>query len=113
MENQWHLSKSIPIGLIVTVLLQLIVFTVFLTRLDNKVEVLEQWKIETNANRFTSSDAILHDYRITQNRTDIIQIYNKLDDIARDISAIKIALGVQDSVSVVDTVVKTDGIDIF
>lgn len=92
-DSSWHLDKKVPIGLIVTVIVQIVLIVIFFVKMDGRVEALEKQQIETSSNRFTSSDAALHAYKISQNREDITNIYTKLDMIQRDISAIKIAVG--------------------
>ena len=40
-EARWHLDKRVPIAIIFAFVLQTIYFTIFLTRLDSRVGVLE------------------------------------------------------------------------
>ena len=93
LDQNWHLDKKVSISLILVVLVQAISLVVFFVRMDNRINNLEKWKIETSANRFTISDGALHEYKINQNREDVIKIYTKLDQMQEDISAIRVAVG--------------------
>lgn len=102
-NNDWHLRKEISVGVIVGLVIQTIALITFFVRLDSRVEVLETFKVETASNRFTSSDAEMYSYRITENTSRIAenkklaldhelvvaQITSNLNSITTDIALIK------------------------
>ena len=41
INNHWHLDKRVPMSIILAIVLQTIYFTIFLTKLDSRVGVVE------------------------------------------------------------------------
>lgn len=48
LDNHWHLDKRVPLSIIVALILQSIYFTIFLTKLDGRVGVLEKDSVEVH-----------------------------------------------------------------
>lgn len=46
LDNHWHLDKRVPLSIILALILQTIYFTVFITKLDSRVGVLETQVVE-------------------------------------------------------------------
>ena len=42
LDNKWHLDKRVPLSIIIAILIQTVYFTVFITKLDSRVGVLEK-----------------------------------------------------------------------
>lgn len=77
LDNHWHLDKRIPIAIVFAFILQTIYFTVFITKLDSRVAVLEDDKIEI---RKTIQD--MAEIRVHQEY--ILKDLEKLDKFLRD-----------------------------
>ena len=93
-DADFHFTRTIPIGLIITILIQLAAVIWFTAKTDSRILALEEWKMETSQNRFTSKDGQLLTFQVEANSVHITRIYQKLDRIADDVTDIKIALGV-------------------
>ena len=93
-QAEWHLDKKVPIGLIIGVVTQLVLLVIFFVKMDNRIEAIENWKIETSANRFTSDDAVFLDYKISENQKQIVSMDEKLDTLVADMAAVKAALNI-------------------
>ena len=48
MDTHWHLDKRVPLAIVFAILLQTIYFTIFLTRLDDRVGYLEKDSVEVH-----------------------------------------------------------------
>lgn len=99
-SNAWHLDKKVPIGLMFAIFVQIIGLVLFFSKMDNRITAIEEWKIETSANRFTAQDALLMEYKVSQNQNGIIQFDQKLDTLIADMASVKAALNIQDHASV-------------
>lgn len=75
-KEQWHLSKSVPLSIIVVLLLQTIYFTVFITKLDSRVAVLEKDAIDTRKTIQDMAEIRIHQEYLTKK-------LDKLDDFLR------------------------------
>lgn len=77
LDNHWHLDKRVPLSIIVALILQTIYFTIFLTKLDSRVGVLEANSVEV---RETIKDMV--EIRIHQEY--MADKMEKLDNFLRD-----------------------------
>ena len=46
VSTHWHLDKRVPLSIIIALVLQTIYFTIFITKLDSRVGVLEKDSVE-------------------------------------------------------------------
>lgn len=91
-KNSWHLDKKIPIGLVVTICIQIVISIWYASKLDSRVIVLEKNEAKNEIVRISQKDIEFQDYKILLNARSVEKINGKLDSMARDINAIKIAV---------------------
>ena len=94
VTNDWHLNKGFSLSLIFTIIMQVVVIVFFFANMANRINNIEEWKTETVENRFTKSDGRLVEKDIKSNTRDVNRIYVKLDELQKDLTLIKVALGV-------------------
>lgn len=76
-DNHWHLDKRVPLSIIVALVLQTIYFTVFITKLDSRVGVLETQSVDIRKTISDMAEIKVHQGYI---RDDLKEIYNFLRD---------------------------------
>lgn len=62
-KESWHLNKSIPVSILVLILTQIVGFSVWITRLDSRVET------NTNTIVTVATDVKKNEAQISQQRT--------------------------------------------
>lgn len=62
--------------------------------MQNRIDKLELWQIETNSNRFTAQDAELIQYKVSENQKHSTAFDAKLDRLIEDMVAVKAALNI-------------------
>lgn len=75
--EHWHLDKRVPLSIIFVVILQTVYFTVFVTKLDSRVAVLEQQHIDISKSMKDMAEIKVHQLYL---REDIKEIHNFLRD---------------------------------
>jgi len=77
VEDRWHLDKRVPIAIILGLFLQTIYFTIFLTSLDNRVEVLEKKSIDIHKTISSVVELSIHQKYMSEK-------LDKIDTFLRD-----------------------------
>jgi len=91
-NSNWHLDKKVPIGLIITIGLQIFFGVWFAAKLDSRVDANERMLLEKSENEYTKADKEFQDYKILLNVQSLDKVNAKLDQMAIDISDIKVAV---------------------
>lgn len=69
--EHWHLDKRVPLSIIFALVLQTIYFTVFITKLDSRVSVLEQSSIDTRKTIQDMAEIKIHQQYIREHLKDL------------------------------------------
>ena len=77
VDNHWHMDKRVPIAIVFALILQTVYFTVFITKLDSRVAVLETNSIETRKTIEDMAEIKIHQQYLREK-------FEKLDSFLRD-----------------------------
>ena len=77
MDNHWHLDKRIPIAIVFAFVLQTIYFTIFLTKLESRVGVVEDQIKLVGASYRTIIELKIH-------QEQVIKDLDRLNNFLRD-----------------------------
>lgn len=89
-NNRWHLSKDIPISMLGVLLLQTILFTVFITNLAAKVNSVVEDNVAAKLTVYSKDDA-RHEREFMEQK--LIILSNKDEEMLRRISLLEGAVG--------------------
>lgn len=90
-DGNWHLDKRVPIGLVVMIIVQTIVFvfagTSWKSAVDNRLDTLEKYAVETTRLADNAADTKTEisnqGQRIGQNEKDINTLVVSIGDLAK------------------------------
>jgi len=77
MEDRWHLDKRVPIAIVAGLFLQTIYFTIFLTKLDDRVAVLEKDSLDLHKTIEDMAEIRIHQKYMAEK-------LDKIDNFLRD-----------------------------
>lgn len=76
-DKHWHLDRRVPLAIIFALALQTIYFTVFITKLDSRVEVLEKGAIDVRKTIQDMAEIKIHQDYISRK-------VDRIDDFLRN-----------------------------
>lgn len=77
-DKHWHLDRRVPLAIVFSLVLQTVYFTIFLTRLDDRVNVLEKGQIDVIETVKDMTEIRIHQGYL---KDDIRNVNHKLDGL--------------------------------